>query len=131
MADAPPRTDLSDLVRGRRADLGLSLRRVEALGGLDPADGKPLIKYSWISRLEAGESVIPPQLPQLQALATALQLPLGKVQDAAGAQFFGIDVVWHSSGEARALVERADRMTSEQREQLMRLLDSFAPRRDS
>lgn len=125
--DAPARTDLSDLVRDRRAELRLSLRRVEELGGVDPDTGKSWIKYSWIDRLEKRESVVPPTLDQLKAFSRALEIPFGRIQDAAGSQFFGIDVVWHRSGQARALVERADRMTPEQLEQLMRLLDTFAP----
>ncbi|MER6103641.1 XRE family transcriptional regulator [Streptomyces sp. NPDC001832] len=125
--DAPARTDLSDLVRTRRAELRLSLRRAEELGGADPETGKSWIKYSWIDRLEKGEAVVPPTLDQLKSFARALDLPFGRLQDAAGAQFFGIDTVWHKSGQARALVERADRMTPEQLDQLMRLLDTFAP----
>lgn len=124
--DAPARTDLSDLVRARRQELRLSLRALQDRT-LDPDTGEPLLKYSWIDRLEKGQPVIPPQYLQLRALADALELSLGRVQDAAGAQFFGIDTVWSESHEARALVRRADRMTPEQLEQLMRLLDSLAP----
>ncbi|MFF2964301.1 XRE family transcriptional regulator [Streptomyces sp. NPDC057963] len=124
--DAPARTDLSDLVRARRQELRLSLRAVQDRT-VDPASGEPLLKYSWIDRLEKGQPVIPPQYPQLRALATALQLPLAKIQDAAGAQFFGIDTVWAESHEARALVRRADRMTPEQLRQLMRLIDTLSP----
>lgn len=124
--DAPARTDLSDLVRARRQELRLSLRAVQDRTAT-PDTGEPLLKYSWIDRLEKGQPVIPPQYLQLRALADALELSLGKIQDAAGAQFFGIDTVWSESHEARALVRRADRMTPEQLEQLMRLLDSLAP----
>lgn len=120
------RTDLSDLVRARRADRRLSLRAVEGLT-VNAETGEPLIKYSWLNKLEKGLVVVPPDVAQLQALADALDLPLGRLQDAAGAQFFGIDTVWSSSGAARALVQRADRLTPEQLEQLMRLIDTFAP----
>ncbi|MFF9844661.1 XRE family transcriptional regulator [Streptomyces sp. NPDC013740] len=126
-ASAPTgRTDLSDLVKDRRAKLGLSLRGLEART-LDSGTGEPLCKYSWINKLEKVQAVVPPSYPQLVALAAALDLPLGKVQDAAGAQFFGIETVWSASGEARALAVRADRMTPEQREQLLRLIETFAP----
>ncbi|MET9707882.1 hypothetical protein [Streptomyces griseus] len=94
---------------------------------MDPDTGDPLLKYSWIDRLEKLQPVIPPQYPQLKALAAALDLSLGAVQDAAGAQFFGIDTVWSESHEARALVRRADRMTPDQLEQLRRLIDAIAP----
>lgn len=124
--DAPARTDLSDLVRARRQELRLSLRAVQDRT-VDPDTGDPLIKYSWIDRLEKGQPVIPPQYLQLRALAAALELPIGRIQDAAGAQFFGIDVVWSESSDARALVRRADRMSPEQLEQLRRLIDAIAP----
>ncbi|MFG2225338.1 XRE family transcriptional regulator [Streptomyces sp. NPDC048644] len=119
------RTHLSDLVRHRRADLRLSLRGVEEHSGNLGPDGRPIIKRGWLDRLEKGEPVIPPQLPELRALADVLSVSLGRLQDAAGAQFLGIDSVWSQSGEARALVEHAERMTPEQREQLARLLATF------
>lgn len=120
------RNDLSRLVRERRAELRLSLRAV-AERTTDPTTGDPRVKYGWLNRLEKEEDVIPPSLPQLRALADALEIPFGRAQDAAGSQFLGIDSVWSTSGEARALVERADRLTSEQRDQLMRLIDSLTP----
>ena len=124
-ASAPTgRNDLSDLVRERRAKLDLSLRGLEART-VNPETGEPLCRYSWINKLEKLQAIVPPSYPQLVALAEALELPLGKVQDAAGAQFFGIDTVWSASGEARALAARADRMTPEQREQLLRLIETF------
>jgi hypothetical protein len=120
------RTDLSDLVRERRAEQRLCLRGLEART-VDPATGEPLCKYSWINKLEKLLTVDTPSFPQLKALASGLELPLGRLQDAAGAQFFGIDTVWSASGEARALVSRADRLTPEQREQLIRLIETFTP----
>lgn len=129
MAEQELRTHLSDLVRTRRAELRLSLRAVQDRT-IDPDTGQPALKYSWIDRLEKTLPVIPPQLPQLKALARALELPLGRVQDAAGSQFFGIDAVWSASGEARALVERADTLTPQQLDQIHQLLDAFAPESD-
>lgn len=126
-APSPPgRTPFRDLVRDRRAVLGLSYEKL-ALRCVDPETGEQAVKGSWLHRVETNLSITPPDLPQLRGLANGLNVPLGKVQDAAGGEFFGIDAVWHASGEARALVERADRMTPEQLEQLMRLLDTFAP----
>ncbi|MFF7851868.1 XRE family transcriptional regulator [Streptomyces sp. NPDC007910] len=123
-AQGEARTDLSDLVRTRRAELRLSLRAVEART-VDPASGEPLCKYSWINKLEKKLAIVPPAYEQLEALATALELPVSRVQEAAGAQFFRIDTVWSVSGEARALAVQADRMTSEQREQLRRLIETI------
>lgn len=120
------RNDLSRLVRERRAELRLSLRAT-AERTADPDTGEPVVKYGWLNLLEKEQDVTAPSLPQLKALAAALDIPFGRAQDAAGSQFLGIDSVWSASGEARALVDRADRLTPEQRDQLMRLIDSFAP----
>lgn len=123
MAEQGTRTHLSDLVRDRKAVLGLSFERL-AQRAIDPETGERTVKSSWLHRLANYMPVIPPALPQLQGLAAALGVPLETVQDAAGAQFLGIDTVWSASGEARAMVARAERMTPEQREQLMRFLDT-------
>ncbi|MBH1932925.1 helix-turn-helix domain-containing protein [Streptomyces sp. AV19] len=120
-------TALSDLVKKRREELRLSLKAVAARTA--GPDGEPLLKYSWIHRLETRQKVNAPYLPELEALARALELPLWKLQDAAGAQFFGINTVWSTSGEARALVEHAERLTPEQREQLRRFLAAFSDAR--
>ncbi len=123
--DATPgaRTHLSDLVKHRRAELRLSLRGLEARTA--GPDGTPVVKFGWVNRLEKVLPVVPPQVPELEALARALELPLGRVQDAAGAQFMGIDTTWSASGEARTFVEQVERFTPEQREQLARLLAAF------
>lgn len=118
-------TEFADLIRARRAELGLSLDKFQERS-VDPRSGVR-VKSGWVHRLEKGEPVIPPRLPQLRALAAAAQLPLEQLQDAAGRQFFGIERVWAESGEASALVRRAGRLTPDQRDQLLRLLDAFAP----
>jgi transcriptional regulator with XRE-family HTH domain len=118
-------TEFADLIRNRRAELGLSLAQFQERS-VDPRTGTQ-VKSGWVYRLETGESVVPPRKPQLRALAAATDLPLGQLQDAASAQFFGIERVWSESGEASALVRRAGRLTQDQREQLLRLIDAFAP----
>ncbi|MEU7044987.1 XRE family transcriptional regulator [Streptomyces varsoviensis] len=118
------RTHLSDLVRERRAELRLSLRAVEERA-ISPKTGEPIIKRGWLQRLEKAQPVIPPQLPELEALSRALELPLARLQDAAGAQFLGIESEWSTTGEARALVRHAERLSPEQRQQLARLLETF------
>lgn len=125
----PRRNNLSRLVRERRAEKRLSLRAVADRTAC-PGGGEPVVKYGWLNNLEKERDVTPPSLAQLRALAGALEVPFGRVQDAAGSQFFGIDSVWNASGEARAFVERADRLTPEQRDQLMRLIDTIAPPSD-
>lgn len=123
----PARTELSDLLRDRRAELRLSLRDVEERTRVR-ADGTPLIKRGTLDNLEKAVPRMSwtPRLPELQALARAYELPLGRIQDAAGAQFMGIDPVWSASGEARALVKDAERLTPKQREQLAKLIEAFA-----
>lgn len=121
----PGRTQLRDLVRERKEQLGLSYAKLAARC-IDPENGKQSVKDSWLHRLATDQPVEPPKLPALRGLAAGLGVSLGRVQDAAASEFFGIDTVWSRSGEARALVERADRMTPAQREQLLRLLDTFA-----
>lgn len=125
--ETPPteqRSHLSDLVRERRQALGLSLQAF-AERAVDPETGTKL-KYGWIHRLEKNdpnEQVIPPRLPQLKALAAAAQVPLEVIQDAAGQQFFGIDPVRSTSGTARALIKRADRLSPEEYQQVVNLMD--------
>jgi hypothetical protein len=121
--DAPTRTDLSDLVRARRRELGLSYERL-GQRAVDPETGTK-VPGSWFHRLATGEKVQVPDLPRLRAIAAATDCALGRVQDAAGAQFFGIATTWSISGEARALVEQAGQMTPEQREQLRRFIETF------
>ncbi|WP_335936668.1 hypothetical protein [Streptomyces sp. PTD5-9] len=128
--DAPPgpagRAQLRNLVRERKAALGLSFEKL-AQRCVDPESGEQVIKSSWLHRLATDLSVQAPDLPQLRGLAVGLQVPLYRVQDAAGAEFFGIDTEWSASGDARAFLEGADRLTPEQREQIRRLMDAMAP----
>ncbi|WP_263170635.1 helix-turn-helix domain-containing protein [Streptomyces sp. SCSIO ZS0520] len=124
MSDTP-RTQFADLIRERRAQLGLSLANFAARA-VDP-ETETQITSSWLHRLESGKPITPPQLPELRALAAAAELDLELLQDAAGQQFHGVEPVWSESGHARAYVRRMERMTDEQREQLMRFLDSVLP----
>lgn len=120
------RAQLSQLVRERKTRLGLSYERL-AERCIDPDSGEQTVKSSWLHRLASGQPVIPPDFDALRGIAAGLDVPLGRVQDAAGAQFFGMDTVWSASGEARAWVERAGRMTPEQREAVQRLIETLAP----
>lgn len=120
------RTQLADLVRERKETLGLSYARL-AKRCLDPETGEQSVRDSWLHRLATGLPVQAPELSALRGLAAGLSVPLGRIQDAAGAQFFGIDTVWAAGGEARALVERADKLSPEQRAKLLDLMDVIAP----
>ena len=121
--DLPRRSDLSTLLRERRAELGLSLRDVEerTLGD----DGVPIVKRAWLSNLERAAPGPPPGEEHLRALSRALELPYSELGDAAAAQFWGIGRVWHAG--ARALVAQVERMTPEQVERLHQLIDTFLP----
>lgn len=91
-------TDLADLVRVRRAELGLSY---ESLGKLcvDPKSGTR-VGGSWLHRLETGLPVRPPSPPKLHAIAAGLGLESDVVQAAASAQFV------HGEGRATYIYPR-------------------------
>jgi transcriptional regulator with XRE-family HTH domain len=99
--DQTPRTQLRDLVRERKEAAGLSYERLAARC-IDPASGEQVIKSSWLHRLLTNLPVQPPDFKMLCGLAVGIDVPLWRVQDAAAAEFLGIDVVWSASGEARA-----------------------------
>jgi transcriptional regulator with XRE-family HTH domain len=126
--DTPPteeRTQFRDLIRELRQQSGLSLVRF-AERAVDPLT-KTAVKSGWIHRLESGDPVTPPQLPELRALAEAAGCDLEILQDAAGAQFHGVDPVYSASGEARAFVRKTERLTPKQRAQLQAFLDTIVP----
>lgn len=129
MAEQQQRTDLTDLVRTRRQELGLSLRSLAA-ASVDPETGEQLVKYSWLARLENLEPVIAPQLPQLRAMAAGLKVPLKAVQDAAAAQFFGIapSEVWSANAEASIVVARMGELSEDDRRTLAEMVELFARR---
>lgn len=121
-----PRPALRELLKTRRAELGLSYVKL-AQRCIDPETGEQVVKDSWLHRLESGEPVIAPDFRNLVGLAAGLAVSLEVVQAAAGEQFFGIATVKGASGQARALLARADRMTPEQVDALARFLDVVAP----
>lgn len=113
---------LADLVRARRGQLNLSLAGLSAVA-VDPEGGSS-VSHGWIHRLERGQPVHPPQLPQLRALAAGLQLPLPRVQEAAAAQFFGLES-GGAPAEVLALAHRLAGLSPDQRDALLGLLDAF------
>ncbi|MFE6689617.1 XRE family transcriptional regulator [Streptomyces sp. NPDC057743] len=130
MSEQIQRTDLSDLVRDRRAELKVGLRTL-ADRCADPETGEQL-KVGWLHRLETREPVIPPQLPGLRALAAGLELPLPIVQEAAGAQFMGIvSEVWSEDEDARALVAYLGEMSEAERRQVKAMVEAFARSRSN
>lgn len=119
------RTQFTDLVRSQREGLHLSYRALSEKSR-DPETGEG-VSYGWLHRLETGKPVVPPEMPVLRALSVGLQLPLPRLQRAAGAQFFGIEAMDGISAEALELVELAGRLTAEQRDALIGLLDVLLP----
>ncbi|MFB7672886.1 XRE family transcriptional regulator [Kitasatospora purpeofusca] len=124
-------TPLSDLMRSRRAELGLGVRAI-AEQCVDPDTGEQLAKPSWLERLEKALPIIPPQLPQLRAIAAGYRLPLRRVQDEAAVQFFGLEqrpAEWSSDSRIRAMVDRMEQLTDEQRDELAALAELYTQRR--
>ncbi|MEV8396198.1 hypothetical protein ACFVAF_34755 [Streptomyces sp. NPDC057596] len=119
------RTQFADLIRRRRTELneGLSAFAAKAVDG---ASGTRVTR-GWIYRLEKGETVTPPMFEELRALAAACELPVETLQDAAGSQFFGVDPLVSGSSESKAYVRKLDQLPADQRERLLRLIDTLTP----
>ncbi|HZF92099.1 XRE family transcriptional regulator [Streptomyces sp.] len=124
-AAGAPRTDLSDLVRQRMQELGLSFRTLAdaCIDPENPEDG-PLWRRSTIDALSKGQRIKAPDFPQLRALAAGLRVPIWQVQEAAGSQFLHIDTVWSADGRVRALVEGFREMSREDQDKVMALMES-------
>lgn len=118
------RTQLRDIVVQRKEELGLGYERLAARC-IDPESGTQTVKSSWLHRLATGENVEPPRYEMLRGMAAGLDLPVGVLQDAASAQFFGASKVFSESAEAQAFLEDADRLTPAQREAIRALMQSL------
>lgn len=122
------RTDLSDLISDRRDLLGLTYEELAALcvdpEATDDPDQEPLWRRSTLNNLAQGRRVKPPAFAMIRALAFGLQVPLRVVQEAAGAQFFGIDTVWSPDGKVRALVRDFDDLDDEDQARVLALMES-------
>ncbi|MFB9439998.1 hypothetical protein [Streptomyces showdoensis] len=119
------RRQLADLVHTRRLELGEGLTPF-AQKAVDPISGERVTR-GWIHRLEKGEPIIPPQVEQLRALAAACELELWHLQDAASAQFHGVEALKGGSSESRAYVHKLDQIPADQRQRLLDLIDSLVP----
>lgn len=120
-------TPLSDLLRDRRAELGVSFRAL-ASRCVDPESGEQLVKHSWLERLEKREPVLTPQFAQLRALAAGLGVPLQRLQDETAAQFLGMDrpAEWSADSSVRAVVDRMSELTEPERAELAALAEFYA-----
>lgn len=123
-------TDFTDLVRERRAELGISLRELEE-HSIDPEGSGVQAKFGWLSKAENGKSIDTPSLPLLRALGVGLRLPLPVLQEAVAAQFLGMagQVLWSHDRSTRILAARIEEMTAEERRQLAEIAETFARRR--
>lgn len=116
---------LSDVVRDRRAELGLSLRDAEERC-VDPETGKALSR-TYVNSLErVAPNLEPPSPARLRALAAGLNLPLTLLQEAAGRQFYGVSTVWEPSGKARAFVARFDELDPVDQDRVLAMLEAYA-----
>lgn len=120
-----PRTELSDLVDAQMKVLGYGSRTLAA-ACVDPKapERGPLWTRGTLDHLRQAQKIKAPDLPQLRALAAGLRLSLGTVQEAAGAQFFGIDTVWSDDHAVRALIHGYRDMSPEDQEKVQSLIQS-------
>lgn len=123
-------TDFTDLVRERRAELGISLRELEERS-IDPEGTGTQAKFGWLSKVENGKPIDTPSLAQLRALKEGLQLPLPVLQEAVAAQFLGMQTrdVWSRDRSTRILAARIEEMNATERRQLAEIAETFARRR--
>lgn len=119
------RTQLRDIVVRRKDELGLGYERLAARC-IDPESGEQTVKPSWLHRLATGKPTEAPAYEALRGMAAGLGVPVGVLQDAAGAQFFGAEPVFSESAEARAFLQDADQLTHTQRAAIRALMRSLA-----
>lgn len=128
MAEITERTDFSDLVRLRRAELGIGLRVLRERC-IDPETGEVPFSFAWIRKVEKGHPTDAPKLPVLRALAVGLGVPLRVVQHAAAAQYMGVapdtDAIWSQDHSARIVVARMSELSAEDRAQLAEMVELF------
>jgi len=127
------RTDFTYLLKDRRAELGLSLREMEARC-VDPASGTQA-KFGWLSKVENGKPVDTPKEELLVALSIGYGIPEKTLKAAAARQFLGLElagdssVVWSDDHTTRIIVAHAGAMTEEDRQELAEIAEIMARRR--
>jgi transcriptional regulator with XRE-family HTH domain len=117
-------SELVELVRSRRLELGLSYQSLAA-ACVEPSS-RTKASTGWLYRLETGAPVIPPSMELLGALAAGLQLPRVRLQEAAAAQFFDVRLSWDVSGEAADLVAALAALPERQRQAFADLIRVMA-----
>ncbi|MFG3046203.1 helix-turn-helix domain-containing protein [Streptomyces sp. NPDC048241] len=117
-------SELLELVKSRRSDLGLSYQSLAA-ACVDPVSGVK-VSTGWVHRLETGAPVTPPSVESLRALAAGLQLPDARLREAAAAQFFEVRLSWEATGEAAGLLAQVAVLPEGQRRALLGLVEVMA-----
>lgn len=127
MANQTRRDQLSQLVRERREELGLSMSQLVA------ACDDPTLNSSWISRLETGQVKDIPRESRLAAIAKGLRLSYQTVARSAAAQFLGVEeeAVWSEDGSVRAVVDRMGELSEQDRRELAAIAELFSRRHNS
>ncbi|MEU0372391.1 hypothetical protein ABZ070_19395 [Streptomyces sp. NPDC006283] len=124
-APAPTeRHQLGDLVLDRKNALRLSYEKLGARC-VDPVTGEQSVKSSWLHRLATRLPVQAPDVPALRGMAAGLEVPLRTVQDAAAAQFFGMDTVYSGDASVRAIVPHLDGMSPEDVRKIKALIEAY------
>lgn len=126
MPEQPAGTELVNLIKDHRERTGLSLRDMEKRT-IAPESGTPALSWTWFQKLEAGTLAKNPTRSQLHWLAVALDLPYKTVAYAAAAQYYDVENVESEDGQVRSLVQRVERMTTEERDRLRQLMDIAFP----
>lgn len=122
---ASERTQFRDIVVQRKEELGLGYERLAARC-IDPESGEQTVKSSWLHRLATGAKVEPPSYEMLRGMEAGLDIPIGILQDAASAEFFGTEPIYGETAEGRAFLADADRLSPAQRAAIRALMRSMA-----
>ncbi|MDQ0943324.1 XRE family transcriptional regulator [Streptomyces sp. V1I1] len=124
-APAPTgRNELSDLVLERKGALRLSYEKLAARC-IDPETGEQSVKSSWLHRIATREPVQPPDPAALRGMHVGLEVPLRTVQDAAAAQFFGMDSVYSPDAQVRAMVHGFEDLSPEDQRKVLAIIETF------
>ncbi|MFC8365573.1 hypothetical protein ACFUIY_37595 [Streptomyces griseorubiginosus] len=125
------RTDLSDLVRQRKEELGLSFRAL-ADACVDPErpEKGALWGRSTLDTLTKGGQIKPPTAEKLRALAAGLRLPLSEVREAAGGQYWGVDTLRTEDRKVRAFIRNFEELSPADQEKVWALMEAHRPVRD-
>lgn len=122
---ASARTQFRDIVVQRKEELSLGYEKLAARC-IDPESGEQTVKSSWLHRLATGAKVEPPSYEMLRGMETGLGVPIGILQDAASAEFFGADPIFGDTAEGRAFLADADGLTAAQRAAIRALMRSMS-----